>query len=472
MIDVYEQILKDEKLKEILDALQSCKVCIVGGYIRDLFMGKISHDKDIIVTDIKAQDAAKLLADKLDAHFIELDPVNNIYRVVLQDKITYVDIVNPIENDLNQDLLRRDFTINAICFDINNKKIIDPCGGMEDLSKKIINFIDEKNFEDDPLRVLRAFRFYSTLGFDFSPNLINIFSKYSSLIDRCAVERINAEITKLFEGRNAHNSLLELDKTGLIEKFFPIMKDVKTIPTNTHHHLPLFYHCIETVKQAEERFSMLPEVAQKHLLNNDLGEFSRKAYLKLACFLHDIGKPTTWTIEDETGRHRFIKHDEIGAELIPSTLKPLKYSNKQIAYVQNLVRNHIYPASLVSYENALPKAKMRFFRKLENNVIDVILLAQADRLSARGIDITDEMVETNINNLNELLKLYIETKESIKPLPKLLSGEEIMKLLNISPSPILGKIIKDLQEEQISGNITTKEEAVEFVLNSVTNKHK
>ena len=464
MINVYEQISKDEKLKEILDVLHFCNVYIVGGYIRDLFMGKISHDKDIIVTDIKAKDAAGMLADKLDAHFIELDSVNNIYRVVLQDKTTYVDIVNPIENDLSQDLLRRDFTINAICFDVNNKKIIDPCGGVEDLAKKTISFIDEKNFEDDPLRVLRAFRFYSTLGYNFSPNLINIFSKYANLVDTCAIERVNAEMTKLFEGKNAHDALIELDKTGLIEKFFPIMKDVKTIPTNTHHHLPLFYHCIETVKQAEERFSTLPKEAQKHLLNNDLGEFSRKAYLKLACFLHDIGKPSTWKIEEDTGRHRFIKHDEVGAELVPAVLKPLKYSNKQISYIQKLVKNHIYPASLVSYENALPKAKMRFFRKLENDVIDVILLSQADRLSARGVDITDEMVETNINNLNDLLKLYLETKDSIKPLPKLLSGEEIMKLLNISPSPILGKIIKELQEEQISGNITTKDDAIAFVL--------
>ena len=182
MINVYEQISKDEKLKEILDVLHFCNVYIVGGYIRDLFMGKISHDKDIIVTDIKAKDAAGMLADKLDAHFIELDSVNNIYRVVLQDKTTYVDIVNPIENDLSQDLLRRDFTINAICFDVNNKKIIDPCGGVEDLAKKTISFIDEKNFEDDPLRVLRAFRFYSTLGYNFSPNLINIFPKYASLL--------------------------------------------------------------------------------------------------------------------------------------------------------------------------------------------------------------------------------------------------------------------------------------------------
>ena len=123
----------------------------------------------------------------------------------------------------------------------------------------------------------------------------------------------------------------------------------------------------------------------------------------------------------------------------------------------------MYPTAVVSAPDRNDKTLMRYLRKSEDNAIDNILIAQADRLSALGPEITEEIVSENINSLNNLMNFCIETQKTLKPLPKLLDGNDIMKILNITPSPKLGEILDSLKEAQISGDITTKEEAIEFV---------
>ena len=129
-----------------------------------------------------------------------------------------------------------------------------------------------------------------------------------------------------------------------------------------------------------------------------------------------------------------------------------------------MIKYHIYPSSMVCAPDVNEKAYMRFYRKMDGCVIDVIFLAKADRLSAQGIQVTKEMTENNINALNNLLNNYLKIKKEIKPLPKLLDGKEIMDILKIEQGPKLGKIIKILKEEQLSGNITTKEDAISYII--------
>ena len=146
-------------------------------------------------------------------------------------------------------------------------------------------------------------------------------------------------------------------------------------------------------------------------------------------------------------------------------MKQLKFSKKQIEYVKTLIKYHIYPSSLVSAQDVQDKAFLKFYRKMDGYVIDVIILAMADRLSARGVKVTDDIVNKNISNLTKLLNDYLEKYKNLKPLPKLLNGKEIMNILNIKQSPKLGAVINELKEAQISGNVNTKEEAIEFVTN-------
>lgn len=437
---------------------------LVGGTIRDFLMGKTSFDRDIAIKN--AEDFAKNLAEKLDATFIVLDEENKIYRLVLKDKINYLDISELCGNTIEEDLQRRDFTINAIAYDLAKEQIIDIVGGQDDLKNKVLRQIKDKNFEDDPLRVLRAFRFLAVTGFDMAEELKVAIEKYKTLLNKPAKERVMYELMKLFGGDFASKTLLEMDKFGVLEEFFPQVKEMKKVPPNTHHHLDLFNHVVESVRNVEELYKNSSKEIQEHLEKVDFGGFARINHLKLATFLHDIGKYSTWTIE-ESGRHRFIKHDDVGAKMCKPLLQDLKFSKKQIEYVSFMIKNHIYPSNVLAAPDLNEKVMMRYLRKMENDVIDNIMLAKADRLSALGEDITDEIVKENLDGLDKLLNYYLEKRDTMKPLPKLLDGNEIMKLKGIKPSPLLGEIVNALNEAQLNGDVVSKDDAVCFVKNYI-----
>jgi tRNA nucleotidyltransferase/poly(A) polymerase len=433
---------------------------LVGGAVRDFLCGKTTCDRDIAIRD--ALNFAQEIANKFDGTLITLDSEFHIYRVVLKDKINYLDISEIQGNSIEEDLNRRDFTINAIAYNLKSEEFIDPTNGKLDLEHKVLRHIKDENFEDDPLRILRAFRFFSIGRFEFSTELRHAISKYKDLVLNPSKERITYELMKLLGGNYSSQALLLMDEFEILAKIFPFVEEMKKVPPNTHHHLDLFHHVIETVRNIEVLYSNSGIEEKAHLNSVDFGGFPRINHLKLAGFMHDIGKYSTWTIE-ESGRHRFIKHDDVGSKMCQPILKDLKFSKKQIDYISKMIKTHIYPSNVICSPDLNEKVMMRYLRKMEDNVIDNIILAKADRLSARGVDITEEMIENNLNGLNKLLNFYLEKRKSLKPLPKLLDGNEVMTILNISPSPILGKILEQLYEAQLNGEITQKDDAIEYI---------
>lgn len=454
---------------------------LVGGYVRDILMGGCTppQDRDIAIKD--AEKFAKELSKNLDATFIVLDSENKIYRIVLKDKENYLDISELRGKNIEEDLSARDFTINAIAYNLETDDFVDVVGGLEDIKSKRLRLIKEQNIVDDPLRILRAYRFMATTGFKPDEELITVVKKHLDLINLPAKERIHDEIMKLFGGKYTSDTLLNMLDDGILELIFPCVSEIKKIPPNAHHHLDLIHHVIETVRQIELQYNKSEGEVLNHLNKTDFGGYPRINHLKLAGFLHDIGKPSTWTLEregrtvwsvndntpmpnDSNLRHRFIKHDINGAKMVVHILKGLKFSNKQIDYISDMIKNHIYPSSVIASPNLDSKVMMRYIRKMGENVIDNILLAKADRFSAQGIAVTKEMTEANISGLNKLLEFYLEVKPTLKPLPKLIDGNEIMELLGICQSPKLGEIIAELKEAQLDGNINTKDDAINFVL--------
>lgn len=463
-IQILTDNIKNDAILNNIASFFDNEIYLVGGCVRDFLLGQTSTDRDLIVLDEDAKTFSRKVADFFNGKFIPLDEENKIYRVILQDKINFLDITNPVENSLECDIKRRDLTVNSIAVNIRTFEIPEICNiGVNDLQNKILRENTEENFTDDPLRLLRVFRFYSILGFEPAKSLLEIVSRHFKLINNPAKERVEYELMKLFSGKYCEKSLILMDKTGLLEELFPIVKELKQIPPNQHHHLDLFNHSIETVKQVQIIYENASVEVQNHMNKVDFGGFSRLAHLKLACFLHDIGKPSTWTIEEDTKRHRFIKHENVGEKLCVPILKKLCFSNKQIDYISYIIKKHMYPTAVVSAPEINEKIMMRYLRKSEDNAIDNILIAQADRLSARGPEITKEIVDENIKALDNLMNFCIEAQKNVKPLQKLLDGNEIMKILDLKPSPQLGKLITELKEAQISGDINTKEEAIRFI---------
>lgn len=433
--------MQDSLIEKIKPYIKNYDSYLVGGYLRDLLSGEISPDRDIAIKCDNLAKLTKKIADELNGSFVELDPVNEIYRVVFGDD--YIDFAKLLNNNLDDDIKRRDFTINAITYDINNEKFVDITGGKKDFEEKIIRTYKISNLSDDPLRTLRAIRFQAKLGFRIDDEIINFIKENNSLILNVAPERIHQELIKTFEGKFLIDALFSMDETGLLDVIFPFFKDIKKIPSNSHHHLDLFHHLIETTGNIR----------------------INKPELKLAAFIHDLAKPDCWTIEPETGRHRFIGHDELGAKKVVPFLKKLKFSNKEIEYISKMVQFHIYPSALMKDENVTERAIIRFIRKIGDDTLDLLELARADRLSARGPAVSDEMVQVNLSNLEKLKEKYFEISPKLKEMPKLVDGNEIMQILNLKPSPKLKEIIDEIKELQLEGKINTKEDAINFLKN-------
>ncbi len=433
--------MQDSLIEKIKPYIKNYDAYLVGGYLRDLLSGEISPDRDIAIKCDNLAKLTKKIADELNGSFVELDPVNEIYRVVFGED--YIDFAKLLNNNLDDDIKRRDFTINAIMYDINNEKFVDITGGKKDFEEKIIRTYKISNLSDDPLRTLRAIRFQAKFGFRIDDEIVNFIKENNSLILNVAPERVHQELIKTFEGKFLINALFSMDETGLLDVIFPFFKDIKKIPSNSHHHLDLFHHLIETTKNIR----------------------INKPELKLAAFIHDLAKPDCWTIEPETGRHRFIGHDELGAKKVVPFLKKLKFSNKEIEYISKMVQFHIYPSALMKDENVTERAIIRFIRKIGDDTLDLLELARADRLSARGPAVSDEMIEVNLSNLEKLKEKYFEISPKLKEMPKLVDGNEIMQILNLKPSPKLKEIIDEIKELQLEGKINNKEEAINFLKN-------
>lgn len=433
--------MQDSLIEKIKPYIKNYDSYLVGGYLRDLLSGEISPDRDIAIKCDNLAELTKKIADELNGSFVELDKSNEIYRVVFGDD--YIDFAKLLNNNLDDDIKRRDFTMNAIMYNINNEKFIDITDGKKDFEEKLIRTYKISNLSDDPLRMIRAIRFQAKLGFRIDDEIINFIKENNSLILNVAPERVHQELMKTFEGKFLIQALFSMDETGLLDVIFPFFADIKKIPSNSHHHLDLFHHLIETTKNIR----------------------INKPELKLAAFIHDLAKPDCWTIEPETGRHRFIGHDELGAKKVVPYLKKLKFSNKQIEYISKMIQFHIYPSALMKDENVTERAIIRFIRKIGNDTLDLLELARADRLSAKGPAVTDDMVQVNLLNLEKLKEKYFEISPKLKEMPKLIDGNEIMEILNLKPSPKLKEIIDEIKELQLEGKINNKEDAVNFLKN-------
>ncbi|MBN1384241.1 MAG: CCA tRNA nucleotidyltransferase [Elusimicrobia bacterium] len=446
-------------------------VWIVGGYIRDLVLRKTSKDIDF-VTEGNAKKTAQLFAKKIKGTFITLDDYRKIYRVVADDW-TY-DFSKKQGKNITEDLSRRDFTINAIALQITNytrrggqiTNLIDPFGGMADLKHKHIRAISEKNFIDDPLRILRTYRFAGQLNFKIEPRTEKLVKKYTKRLKSVSPERIRNELFLTFESAASYPAIVKIYQSGILNELTPELVRTKNTARCYYPKLGVLGHSFNALKVLEKFYSENFKSVFKRFsgrinshLENRIGgpkSVKRKTLLKLAVLLHDIGK--TGAAKKIDNRLRFFGHEDIGIEIINAIGKRLKLSNDEIKYIKNLTKHHMRLGNLTSAQSLTDKAAWRYFRDLGNDAIDLIVLSVTDAYT---------YPKSNIRTLhkiigNKLLAKYFDEKKKVFPV-KLLNGFEIMKILKIPEGPAVGKILRKLEEAQVTKKIKTKDEAKKFI---------
>ncbi|MCP4650588.1 MAG: HD domain-containing protein [PVC group bacterium] len=480
---VVKEFKDDFVFKKIgkISRLLNKEVYLVGGAVRDLFIkknvkGQIDWDFAI---NKGALDFADKLARELGASFIVLDKVNKIARIVYKKKsCSYeLDFADFRALNLKEDLKRRDFTINTLC--VNTRDIlessqksiqcIDYFNASEDIRKRYIRITRRQNFKDDPLRVLRGVAFSAQLGFVIVPETMALIKRHARDLKYVAAERISEELVKVFTVPYCSKYVVYMDQLKIIENIFPEICALRGVDQGGYHHLDVWDHSLEALVQLEKLIGQIEKkIPRKYVSNiqNYLNEevvYGRPRIwlLKLSALLHDIAKPST-KIVGEDGFMHFYTHERVGAEITEDIGLRLKLSLKEIAVLKNLVRFHLRPGQIV---NRIPskRAKFRFFRDAKENAVLIILLTIADRWAMRGVL---SRKKSFVFLEDELFKMIVEFfyKKTKKGSPiRLLDGNGIMETLGISPGPLVGDILAQLEEAQAVGNVKNKKEAKKFV---------
>ncbi|MBY0357376.1 MAG: HD domain-containing protein [Candidatus Obscuribacterales bacterium] len=445
---------------------ENFKLYLVGGYLRDQLLARKKKssqplDFDFTVLGGTAIELGQKIADKLGGHFVLLDSESDTARVVLQSG-DYIDLAACQGGSLEIDLQRRDFTANSLAWDPEEpESLIDLHNCQKDIAERRLRLISEGALLDDPLRLLRGFRLAATLDFELEPESLALIAKHAYHLTEAAPERISYEFLSMLEAASGAQHLVQMGKIGLLEEIFPELTATRQVTNNAYHHLGLFDHSLEVALQSERSIADLPLWAKASLEKPLSAGVSRGAACKLAALLHDIGKPETWAITPE-GKHTFIGHDKLGAEMSLPIAKRLRWSKALSQFVEKLIRWHLRPGHLFHQGPPTQKAIYRFYRQIAADTPELVLLALADFRSTCGPGLQEgrQDAEQKLFELLENYSVYIESQQKI---PRLLDGSDLMKLLGIAPGPLVGEILEELVEAQSLNEVQDRKQAADFV---------
>jgi tRNA nucleotidyltransferase/poly(A) polymerase len=444
---------------------------VVGGCVRDLLLGRPITDLDIATAyPDSARNLAAQFADATDRKLVEYTHKQAIYRVVAAGQ-PQVDFTDPVGDTRRTDLLRRDFTINALALGLvgdEKGKLQDPTNGAGDLEKKIVRATSPDVFDDDPLRVLRAFRFSAELEFSIDRDTLAALSARSSRLSDIAGERIQLELLNALSPDGAADLVVGMDDCGVFRPLFPELGTLRDVDQNDYHHLNVWEHTLDAIKQIEKVLGFKDLIYAPYIdkLRNYVNFMfpsghSRRSLIKLAVLLHDICKPACRGLRDD-GRITFIGHETQGAELVDTHLERLKFPRYERQFVRDLIRGHLRPAVLGRDEPDPPRTAYRFFRDYGESALAIILISLADRLAAQGPLVTEKINEKHREAVAFLLRTLFERAEVALRPPRIVDGATLMRELCIKPGPIVGYLLRRIREAQVMGEVTTEGEALDF----------
>lgn len=476
-----------ERLETYLSG-KSVEAYIVGGWIRDRLLKRETADIDIAVS-ADAFEVASGVAGLFGGRFVPLDPDNRIARVVLFGEEYRLPGMpggfdfSTFTATIEEDMARRDFTIDAMAvrlgdFDkrIAPAVVIDPFDGLGDLLSGTIRAVDRKIFTSDPARLMRAVRLEAELGFSMDTVTEELVKRDAALISGIAGERVREELLRLLALPGAGARLARLDELGLLTRLFPELEEMRGVEQPKEHHWDVFNHSLKTIEAVEYLLGeggwpyvgddpraavFWPDKLDDYFRESIGSGSTRASLLKLAALLHDIHKPQSRTVEDN-GRIRFLGHAVDGAEVASGALQRLRFGNREIELVENLVRHHMRPTQLS--QSGLPgnRAVYRYYRDTAGAEFDILIFSLADHLAARGPGLVPEGWREHTDLVNHVLRKKLLEESVIHP-PKLIDGYDIIRCFGLKPGPRIGKLLEEVREAQASGEVSTREEAQAYI---------
>lgn len=472
-----------ERLRPFLSQ-QEIPIYLVGGAVRDALLNRVSHDLDFVVSH-QAIRLAFEVADTLGLPAYVLDRKRDTGRVVLAAESTTLDFARFRGSSLEADLRARDFTINAIALPataVTTNSLIDPGAGTADLAAGIIRQTHDQAMTNDPVRTLRALRLAHSLHFTLASETAAAITAAAALLQTVSAERVRDELLKLLGTAVPHQALRQMSDLGLLTVILPEIAALKDVAQSAPHHEPVLAHTFSVLRWlaqieaivdgAEPTASTLTAIVEalaayrpqlaEHLNRRLDGGVDGRTLLRLGAMFHDVGKKETQTVAAD-GRIRFLGHENVGAKLAGQRLRRLALSNQAIKHVKQIVAGHMRPLSLINSPKPLSRrAVFRYFRDTQSAGLDIGLLALADHLAA--FDGPGELAVWRrlVDVVTVLFRHYFEQfTETIAP-PPLLSGRDLMNDLDIPPGPEIGRLLRLIQEAQAAGELSTREEALQF----------
>ncbi len=465
------------QLKIIRDSAKTrgLKIYLIGGFLRDLLLNRHgvagALDFDFAI-EKDAISFAQSFARTIKGVFVLLDQENGCGRGVkkYEGKSLIFDFADFRAKTLRGDLAHRDFTINTLCVDLDDLKeeteflkvIRNFKNGKKDLKLKTIRMVSAKVFQEDALRLLRAFSLRAALGFKIESKTLVQIKKDRGLLKDVSLERIRDEFFKILASNRAFENLRAMDHIGLLEEVIPQIRVMFGVKQGGYHHLDVWPHSLQTVHQLEKILQEIQDDKNQQELNVYLGERLsgtrlRRDLLKLAALLHDIGKPDTQ--KQEKDRMSFHGHEHVGAAISRSVARMLKLSVHERHMLEDIVRWHLRPGYLSNFKNPSERSIFRYFRDTKEEALSILLLSLADQRSTRG-PMTSEVDQNHHETIvRKLIDRYFEIKRQ-KPFVRLINGHDLIKKLKLKPSPLFAKILREIEEKQTLGKIQSKEEAL------------
>ncbi|MBC7105113.1 MAG: CCA tRNA nucleotidyltransferase [Firmicutes bacterium] len=459
--------------ERIAGVARDAEVYLVGGTVRDLCLGRGTGDLDLAVRG-DARDLARDLARHLGGTAVELDASHGAYRVVWREggRRRHVDLVS-LSGGLEGDLRRRDFTVNAMALPLAAwgredwpAHLIDPLGGRRDLEAGVLRATGPRSFRDDPVRIVRAARLAAELRLRPDPATRRLMGEGVGELREAAGERVWTEMARMLAGPGAGAGVDLLDETGALDVLFPFVPALREVRQDRHHGEPVWPHCRRTLTVLELILSNLgggvpvfpwgPAVLE-HLDRPLAGDRPRRAALKLAALLHDAGK-AAGGFRAPDGHISFRGHERAGVGYVDRVARRLAWARREHAYVRRLVYTHMFPLFLYLHRPVERITLHRFFRHLGEHAPDLLLLSLADvgathMAASRGGELAADHAF-----ILEMLGSYFVGER--RRLPRLVTGHDLQEVLGLPPSPLLGRLLRRIEEAQAAGEIATREQAL------------